>query len=210
MPARTVHLPCPYDPGTVPVPRDYRNDPRGRPGSCRGSEGRHPVPPGRNWNHTLPATRFLLPPSIPIRRTPMTSSSYGWRRRHGKPASGPMAAVAGAIAWAGVEAMQEAGASFGVIDNGGDIAHVLRPPGQGRGPCRGGGTLRPGRVHRPAAGPDPRDLHVLGYGRPVHIVRHCRCGHDLLARCCACRCLGDRGLQCDPAGRPVGARTDRP
>jgi hypothetical protein len=35
---------------------------------------------------------------------------------------GPIAAVAGTIAWAGVEAMQEAGASFGVIDNGGDIA----------------------------------------------------------------------------------------
>jgi ApbE superfamily uncharacterized protein (UPF0280 family) len=35
---------------------------------------------------------------------------------------GPMAAVAGTIAWAGVEAMQEAGATFGVIDNGGDIA----------------------------------------------------------------------------------------
>jgi ApbE superfamily uncharacterized protein (UPF0280 family) len=35
---------------------------------------------------------------------------------------GPMAAVAGSIAWAGVEAMQEAGASFGVVDNGGDIA----------------------------------------------------------------------------------------
>ena len=35
---------------------------------------------------------------------------------------GPMAAVAGAIAWAGVEAMKEAGAVFGVIDNGGDIA----------------------------------------------------------------------------------------
>lgn len=35
---------------------------------------------------------------------------------------GPMAAVAGAIAWAGAEAMQESGASFGVIDNGGDIA----------------------------------------------------------------------------------------
>ncbi len=33
---------------------------------------------------------------------------------------GPMAAVAGAIAWAGVEAM--AGATFGLIDNGGDIA----------------------------------------------------------------------------------------
>lgn len=37
---------------------------------------------------------------------------------------GPMAAVAGAIAWAGVEAMVEAGAVFGLIDNGGDIALV--------------------------------------------------------------------------------------
>jgi ApbE superfamily uncharacterized protein (UPF0280 family) len=35
---------------------------------------------------------------------------------------GPMAAVAGAIAWAGLEAMVDAGAVFGVIDNGGDIA----------------------------------------------------------------------------------------
>jgi hypothetical protein len=41
---------------------------------------------------------------------------------------GPMAAVAGAIAWAGIEAMQEAGASFGVIDNGGDIALVADRP----------------------------------------------------------------------------------
>lgn len=40
----------------------------------------------------------------------------------GKAGVGPMAAVAGTIAWAGVEAMQDAGASFGVIDNGGDIA----------------------------------------------------------------------------------------
>lgn len=37
---------------------------------------------------------------------------------------GPMAAVAGAIAWAGVEAMVEAGAEFGLVDNGGDIALV--------------------------------------------------------------------------------------
>jgi len=37
---------------------------------------------------------------------------------------GPMAAVAGTIAWAGLEAMQESGARFGVIDNGGDIALV--------------------------------------------------------------------------------------
>jgi hypothetical protein len=35
---------------------------------------------------------------------------------------GPMAAVAGAIAWSGAEAMKEAGAANGVIDNGGDIA----------------------------------------------------------------------------------------
>ncbi|MDD1672622.1 MAG: UPF0280 family protein [Methanomicrobiales archaeon] len=35
---------------------------------------------------------------------------------------GPMAAVAGAIAWAGVEAMVNAGADCAVIDNGGDIA----------------------------------------------------------------------------------------
>jgi len=41
---------------------------------------------------------------------------------------GPMAAVAGTIAWAGVEAMQEAGATFGVIDNGGDIALVADRP----------------------------------------------------------------------------------
>jgi len=41
---------------------------------------------------------------------------------------GPMAAVAGAIAWAGVEAMQEAGAAFGVIDNGGDIAMICDRP----------------------------------------------------------------------------------
>jgi len=37
---------------------------------------------------------------------------------------GPMAAVAGAVAAAGVDAMINAGASFGVIDNGGDIALV--------------------------------------------------------------------------------------
>lgn len=41
---------------------------------------------------------------------------------------GPMAAVAGTIAWAGVEAMQDAGADFGVIDNGGDIALVADRP----------------------------------------------------------------------------------
>jgi hypothetical protein len=41
---------------------------------------------------------------------------------------GPMAAVAGVIAWAGVEAMVDAGAVFGVIDNGGDIALISDRP----------------------------------------------------------------------------------
>ena len=41
---------------------------------------------------------------------------------------GPMAAVAGTIAWAGVESMQDAGALFGVIDNGGDIALIADRP----------------------------------------------------------------------------------
>jgi len=45
-------------------------------------------------------------------------------RAAGEAGVGPMAAVAGAIARAGVEAMVEAGASFGLIDNGGDIALV--------------------------------------------------------------------------------------
>jgi len=41
---------------------------------------------------------------------------------------GPMATVAGAVAAAGIEAMMNAGASFGVIDNGGDIALVSDRP----------------------------------------------------------------------------------
>jgi uncharacterized protein len=79
---------------------------------------------------------------------------------------GPMAAVAGTIAWAGVEAMARAGARFGVIDNGGDIALVtdrelrvglhagasplsdrfafLVPPGEGiRGICTSSATVGP-------------------------------------------------------------------
>jgi len=36
--------------------------------------------------------------------------------------TGPMASVAGTIAWEGVAAMKRAGAEFAVIDNGGDIA----------------------------------------------------------------------------------------
>jgi len=41
---------------------------------------------------------------------------------------GPMASVAGAVAAAGIEAMIKAGAAFGVIDNGGDIALVSDRP----------------------------------------------------------------------------------
>lgn len=79
---------------------------------------------------------------------------------------GPMAAVAGAIARAGVEAMVGAGATFGLVDNGGDIALVcdrevkigiyagtsplsgrfalLIPPGEGvRGICTSSATVGP-------------------------------------------------------------------
>ena len=41
---------------------------------------------------------------------------------------GPMATVAGAVAAAGIDAMIGAGAAFGVIDNGGDIALVSDRP----------------------------------------------------------------------------------
>lgn len=41
---------------------------------------------------------------------------------------GPMATVAGAIAAAGVEAMVGAGARFGVVENGGDIAYASDRP----------------------------------------------------------------------------------
>ena len=41
---------------------------------------------------------------------------------------GPMAAVAGTIAWAGAESMKVAGAAFGVVDNGGDIAFFSDRP----------------------------------------------------------------------------------
>jgi ApbE superfamily uncharacterized protein (UPF0280 family) len=79
---------------------------------------------------------------------------------------GPMAAVAGTIAWSGMEAMAGAGACFGVIDNGGDIALLadrelrigvhagasplsdrfafLVPPGGGiRGICTSSATVGP-------------------------------------------------------------------
>lgn len=79
---------------------------------------------------------------------------------------GPMAAVAGAIAAAGVEAMVESGARFGVVENGGDIAFVadrplrigvhagcsqysdryafVLPPGEGvRGCCTSSATVGP-------------------------------------------------------------------
>ena len=41
---------------------------------------------------------------------------------------GPMAAVAGTLAWLGVEAMREAGAAEAIVDNGGDIAFWIQEP----------------------------------------------------------------------------------
>jgi len=62
--------------------------------------------------------------------TPDSSEQIILRMAHAtrKAGVGPMAAVAGAIAWAGVEAMVDAGAVFGVIDNGGDIALLSDRP----------------------------------------------------------------------------------
>jgi len=64
-------------------------------------------------------------PYEPDSDDPVIIRMAGAARRAGV---GPMAAVAGTIAWAGVESMQEAGASFGVIDNGGDIALTADRP----------------------------------------------------------------------------------
>jgi len=62
--------------------------------------------------------------------TPDSSEQIILRMAHAtrKAGVGPMAAVAGAIAWAGVEAMVDAGSVFGVIDNGGDIALLSDRP----------------------------------------------------------------------------------
>jgi ApbE superfamily uncharacterized protein (UPF0280 family) len=64
-------------------------------------------------------------PYIPDSEDPVITRMAGAGRKAGV---GPMAAVAGTIAWAGVEAMVESGAAFGVIDNGGDIALVADRP----------------------------------------------------------------------------------
>jgi hypothetical protein len=60
-------------------------------------------------------------PYIPDSDEPVITRMADAARRAGV---GPMAAVAGTIAWSGVESMQDAGAVFGVIDNGGDIALI--------------------------------------------------------------------------------------
>lgn len=66
-----------------------------------------------------PFFQITFDPYIPDSDEPLITRMAGATRKAGV---GPMAAVAGAIAWAGVEAMVDAGAVFGVIDNGGDIA----------------------------------------------------------------------------------------
>jgi hypothetical protein len=60
-------------------------------------------------------------PYVPDADEPVVARMADAGRRAGV---GPMAAVAGAIAWAGLDAMVGAGAGFGVIDNGGDIALI--------------------------------------------------------------------------------------
>ena len=86
---------------------------------------------------------------------------------------GPMAAVAGAIAWAGIEAMQDAGARFGVIDNGGDIA-LVSDRAVRVGVHAGNAPLSNRcRIHCPATGWNSWDLHLIGNGRSLHLIRDC-------------------------------------
>lgn len=58
---------------------------------------------------------FIESKSTAVQRMINASQSAG---------TGPMSAVAGTIAWLGVEAMRNEGANFAVIDNGGDIAFI--------------------------------------------------------------------------------------
>ena len=63
---------------------------------------------------------------LPIRDGPeiiLNMAAAAW-----KAGVGPMAAVAGAVAHAGVSAAQKSGASFCIVDNGGDIAMITDRP----------------------------------------------------------------------------------
>jgi ApbE superfamily uncharacterized protein (UPF0280 family) len=74
---------------------------------------------------TDPFFLATLEPYEPASDEPVILRMAGAAKKAGV---GPMAAVAGAIAWAGVEEMVEHGAAFGVIDNGGDIALISDRP----------------------------------------------------------------------------------
>ena len=92
-----------------------------------------------------------------------------------------MASVAGAIAWAGVEAMVDAGALFGVIDNGGDIALISDRSIRVGVPVRCGSAFQPDRFCRPSAGKNTGYLHLIGNGRTFHLIWVCRCCYDILS-----------------------------
>ena len=123
---------------------------------------------------------------------------------------GPMAAVAGAIAAAGVEAMVAAGARFGVVENGGDIAYVDRPAPPGRRPRRLLAVLGPVRVRPPRPRRRARLLHLVRDGRAVGLVRRGRRRDRLRRRPGRGRRLGHEALQRPPARGPVGLRPARP
>ena len=112
---------------------------------------------------------------------------------------GPMAAVAGAIAWSGIEAMADAGAEFGVIDNGGDIA--LISDRSVRVGVHAGKADLSNRIAFvvPASGKNTWYLHIICNCRAFHIVWCCRCCDHFLARCCPRRCLGNFSVQPYPS-----------
>jgi len=68
-----------------------------------------------------PFFRNTFDPYCPDSSGPTVTRMAGAAARAGV---GPMAAVAGTIALTGVEAMVKTGATFGIVDNGGDIALI--------------------------------------------------------------------------------------
>ena len=114
--------------------------------------------------------------------TPNSNQQIILRMAHAtrKAGVGPMAGVAGAIAWAGVEAMVDAGAVFGVIDNGGDIALLSDRPVRVGVHARCGSSFQPDRVCRPTAGKNTGYLHLIGNSWSVYFLWNGRCGYRFL------------------------------
>ena len=118
---------------------------------------------------------------------------------------GPMAAVAGAIAWSGLEAMIGAGAVFGVIDNGGDIALLTDRTIRVGIHAGSSPSLRYPRIRHPARDRDTGDLYLFSHGWAIGKPGGRGCGNRLLWERCVSRCVGNSHLQRAATGRSYGS-----